>query len=147
MFLTIFDFVIFTRGCFALLPATPPQKVSLAVEYFAVIASAMSASTPIARLVELMLATGAEHRVIVSAVETAENSLRARLSTSKQIRGTRLSDDWKPSDDDIAYAAAFRMPEALIVLEAQKFKNYWVAKTGAGATKRDMVRRPGATGY
>jgi hypothetical protein len=112
-------------------------KIGVAAEYFGAIASAMSASTPIAMLVESMLAAGVEHRVIVSAVETAENSLRARVSSSKQSRGTRLSDDWKPSEDDIAYAAGFRMSQILIALEAQKFKNYWIAKAGAGATKRD----------
>lgn len=112
-------------------------KIGVAAEYFGAIASAMSASTPIAMLVESMLANGVEHRVIVSAVETAENSLRARVSSSKHSRGTRLSDDWKPSEDDVAYAAAARMPATLIALEAQKFKNYWNAKAGAGATKRD----------
>jgi hypothetical protein len=97
----------------------------------------MRTSTPIAMLVESMLAAGVEHRVIVSTVEAAEHSSHTRASRPKQGRGTRLSDDWKPGEDDIAYAAGFRMSETLIALEAQKFKNYWIAKAGAGATKRD----------
>jgi hypothetical protein len=97
----------------------------------------MSASTPIAMLVETMLANGLEHEAIVLAVQKAEKSLRARPAEQRSSRGTRLPEDWRPEPSDVAYATAFRMPDTLIALEAQKFKNYWRAKAGAGATKRD----------
>lgn len=97
----------------------------------------MSALSPIAKLVEAMLASNAEPHAIVLAVERAELDLRTELKSRPTRRGTRLSEDWKPNDADIAYAAALRMPEPLIALEAEKFRNYWTAKAGAGATKRD----------
>lgn len=52
-------------------------------------------------------------------------------------RGTRLTADWKPSDDDLAFAISKGMPRPRIDIEAEKFRNYWTAKTGIAATKRD----------
>jgi hypothetical protein len=95
----------------------------------------MGASSPIAILVETMLANAVEHRAIVSAVEAAEQMHHARAP--KAARGTRLPGDWQPNPNDIAYASSFQMTETRIALESQKFKNYWIAKSGAGATKRD----------
>jgi hypothetical protein len=96
----------------------------------------MTASTPIAKLVEAMLADGAEHGAIVSAVTAAETSIQEGERVGVR-RGTRLPMDWMPPDSCIAYAAARGMPEPRILIEAERFKNYWTAKTGAGATKRD----------
>lgn len=59
-------------------------------------------------------------------------SVRARTKNK-----TDMSEDWIPTEADIAYAAAFQMPDTLIGIEAQKFKNYWTARAGSGATKRD----------
>jgi hypothetical protein len=92
----------------------------------------MGASSPIAILVETMLANAVEHRAIVVAVEAAEQTLHARAP-----KGTRLRDDWQPNPNDLAYASSFQMTDSQIALESQKFKNYWTAKSGAGATKRD----------
>jgi hypothetical protein len=97
----------------------------------------MTSSTPIARLVESMLADGVEHGAIVRAVEAAEASLPRRSSNPGNGRGTRLPTDWNPPPAYIAYAASVGMPASRIGLEAEKFKNYWIAKPGAGATKRD----------
>jgi hypothetical protein len=95
----------------------------------------MTAATPIASLVRSMLADGVDHGAIVRAVEAAEISLRQRLQSGG--RGTRLPSDWKPAESHIAYAAGLGMPGVRIAVEAEKFRNYWTAKTGAGATKRD----------
>jgi hypothetical protein len=97
----------------------------------------MSASTPIASLVESMLADGVEPGAIVRAVEAAESNLPKRVSSEANGRGTRLSADWRPSEGLIAYAANQGMSPAHIALESEKFKNYWTAKSGAGAVKRD----------
>jgi hypothetical protein len=96
----------------------------------------MSASTPIASLVQSMLADGVEHGAIVRAVEAAEANLSKRSSSPATSRGTRLPANWNPPPAYIAYAASRGMPASRIGLEAEKFKNYWIAKTGAGATKR-----------
>jgi len=60
-------------------------------------------------------------------------------------RGTRLPDDWSPSDADRAFAAALGVP---VEREAASFKDYWTSKPGAdgrktnwSATWRNWVRR------
>jgi hypothetical protein len=97
----------------------------------------MSASTPIASLVQSMLADGVEHGAIVRAVEAAEADLSKRSSSPAASRGTRLAADWNPPSVLIAYATSRGMPASRVAVEVEKFKNYWIAKTGAGATKRD----------
>jgi hypothetical protein len=96
-------------------------------------------STEIANLVQAMLADGAEHEVIVSAVEAAElkSSRRAARSIDPTTRGARLPTDWQIPETFIAHAAANGMAAARIQIEAERFKNYWTAKSGQGAIKRD----------
>jgi hypothetical protein len=96
----------------------------------------MTAATPIARLVESMLSDGIEHNAIVRAIEAAEAGLHRRERTAL-VRGTRLPADWTPSETQINYAAALHMLPDRISVETEKFRNYWTAKAGAGATKRD----------
>jgi hypothetical protein len=95
----------------------------------------MAASTPIARLVESMLADGFDRDAIVRAVERSEKKLAATKTSGS--RGMRLSNDWTPSQGCISYAEKLGMEPNEIALEAEKFKNYWTAKSGAGASKRD----------
>ena len=52
-------------------------------------------------------------------------------------RGSRLPADWQPSHSEAAFALDRGMPQARLNTEAEKFRNYWTAKSGAGATKRD----------
>jgi hypothetical protein len=95
--------------------------------------------TPIASLVDALLASGAAADVIVRAVEAAELQGQVRgkeLTTSgPRRRGMRLPEDWHPSERCIAYALDRGMVRDRIAIEAEKFKNYWTAKTGASATK------------
>lgn len=58
---------------------------------------------------------------------------------SDTARGTRLPADWQPSEADRAYALGKGASAAMIDLEAEKFRNFWLAKTGIGATKRDWA--------
>ncbi len=59
---------------------------------------------------------------------------------SSRKRGTRLPEDWQPSESDRAFARKQGLNEEDIDREAQKFFNHWTSKTGAGATKRDWHR-------
>jgi len=52
-------------------------------------------------------------------------------------KGERIPPEWKPSDEDLSYATSKGMPRSRIDLEAEKFRNYWTAKTGTAATKVD----------
>ena len=97
----------------------------------------MTATTPIARLVETMLSDGVAHDAIVRAVEAAESGSGRRSSRERDKKGRRLPADWAPSGDLIGYAVAQGLTAERADLEAAKFKNYWSAKSGAGAVKRD----------
>jgi hypothetical protein len=97
----------------------------------------MSASTPIATLVQSMLADGVEHSAIVHAVEAAEIGLRKETRRGPARRGGHLPADWWPTPDLLAYAQGQGMSADHAAREAEKFRNYWSARSGAGAVKRD----------
>ena len=59
------------------------------------------------------------------------------LSRGQKKRGYRLPSDWQPDAEDRAYAASKDLTENEIDREAEKFRNYWHSKAGAGATKLD----------
>lgn len=52
-----------------------------------------------------------------------------------RLRGSRIPADWQPSMVDRAYASHKGFNAAATDLMAEKFKNYWTAATGKGATK------------
>lgn len=56
---------------------------------------------------------------------------------SPKKTGNRLSADWQPSEEDLAYARSQGMAERTIHLESENFRDYWTAKSGSGATKLD----------
>ncbi|MGD9729492.1 MAG: DnaT-like ssDNA-binding domain-containing protein [Nitrospiraceae bacterium] len=58
------------------------------------------------------------------------------LASKPDARGTRLPDDWQPSQELIDYARAKR-PTMNIANEVEAFRDYWHAKAGAGARKVD----------
>lgn len=67
--------------------------------------------------------------------------------SGKKVRGGRLPDDWQPTPEDRAFALPYSVD---VDAEADKFRDYWRAKTGQQATKadwsatwRNWVRRAG----
>lgn len=52
-------------------------------------------------------------------------------------KGERIPPEWKPSEDDLSFATSKGMGAIRIDGEAEKFRNYWTAKTGNAATKLD----------
>lgn len=118
-------------------------------------------NTPITDMVERMLAAGVVHDVIVDAVRTAELQMRPSRGKGENVgrnTGTRIPADWQPSQAGIAFALDRGMARQQIAAEAEKFRNYWSAKSGRDATKRDweatwrnwcltaLERRHGAAG-
>jgi len=77
------------------------------------------------RLVELLERTGIPARD------------RSQSRAPKATRGSRLSGDWYASPHEIAFALNRGMPRVRIDTEIEKFRNYWIAKSGASAIKRD----------
>lgn len=62
--------------------------------------------------------------------------LPARNAPTAQKRGTRLPDDWTPDEKTRAWTLE-RIPERTAAVELEKFRYYWIAKTGKDATKLD----------
>lgn len=54
-------------------------------------------------------------------------------------RGTRLPDDWRPTDTTRAWTLQQTDPTSA-ALELEKFRNHWLSKTGRDATKLDWDR-------
>jgi len=59
------------------------------------------------------------------------------LEKPKPTKGTRLADDWKPDEADREYAIARGIDPDL---EAENFRDYWLARSGSGAVKLDWSR-------
>jgi hypothetical protein len=56
-----------------------------------------------------------------------------------KARGTRLSEDWRPSEPTIAWSRQMS-GEVDITAEWSKFQDYWLSRAGAGARKTDWDR-------
>lgn len=54
-------------------------------------------------------------------------------------RGTRLAEDWRPSDETRAWTLE-HIDRETAAIELEKFQHYWIAKTGKDATKLDWDR-------
>lgn len=52
-------------------------------------------------------------------------------------KGSRLADDWWPSEADQAFASSANLSIGESRHEAEKFRDYWHARAGPGAVKRD----------
>ena len=64
-------------------------------------------------------------------------------SVQKEIpdkRGTRLPEDWTPSPTDVAAARKRGLTDPEIDLEADRFRNHWLASSGANSRKRSWPR-------
>jgi hypothetical protein len=111
----------------------------------------MARATPLAAMVERMLLEGAAPEAMLNAIEDAELSKQQRpndprvssktraltIYSPASRRGMRLPTNWSLPQLCLDYALDHGMDPARIMIESEKFKNYWLAKTGAAATKRD----------
>lgn len=75
---------------------------------------------------------------------TREEKRREELTDSSGIaksvesRGSRLPPTWEPSEEDIGFCKKER-PDLLWREVAIQFRDFWIAKTGANATKKDWA--------
>lgn len=53
--------------------------------------------------------------------------------------GSRLKNDWLPSAECVQFATSLGLSQADIKIEADKFRDYWISKSGAAATKIDWT--------
>ena len=72
--------------------------------------------------------------------ETYRKETETKKETEKRERtprATRLSQDWQPSNSDLDYARQLGWTDKQVRDTAQDFSDYWMAKSGQGATKVD----------
>lgn len=87
--------------------------------------------TPIADLVAHLFATGATNDTVLKAIRAAEQ----HASRKSRGRGTRLPDEWYPSESDFKiWKEKFN---GTTEREIQKFKDYWRARPGKEGFKLD----------
>jgi hypothetical protein len=87
-------------------------------------------------MVAQMLADGLAPEAIVRAVANAEANVQ-QMATKRSMRGGRLPATWQPSNAGVCFALSRGLLAEQVEVESEKFKNYWAAKTGQGATKLD----------
>ena len=98
------------------------------------------AATPIAAELQAYFARGGSKEDAVRLVESIERASSRQPARKREHllpNGARLSADWQPSSSELAYATSAGLSERQISFEVEKFRNYWLSRTGAGATKRD----------
>lgn len=66
-----------------------------------------------------------------------EGDLKGREAPQAARRGSRLPPDWEPGEPGMAFAAQQGLTNGRATAELAKFRDFWVAKTGANATKAD----------
>ena len=81
-----------------------------------------------------------------SSLRTKENSPNDDAASEpdpkpkpKKKTGTRLDPDWNPGSQGAEFARSKGLTNEQIKNEFDKFKNYWTAKAGQGATKLDWM--------
>jgi len=77
-------------------------------------------------------------------IEIETETYRKETETKREVekrertpRATRLSQDWQPSNSDLDYARELGWTDKQVRDTAQDFSDYWMAKSGQGATKVD----------
>jgi uncharacterized protein YdaU (DUF1376 family) len=57
------------------------------------------------------------------------------IRTREKQRGSRIPPDWQASLKDVAYAVSLGLTDGDIAHEENQFRDYWLAKSGAGGVK------------
>lgn len=70
--------------------------------------------------------------------DTRSQSEKRETNVSPK-KGTRIADDWEPSEADRQFATDLGMSSQAVQFEADKFKDFWISKSGGSATKQDWA--------
>ncbi|MDE7469035.1 MAG: hypothetical protein K2M30_01970, partial [Desulfovibrionaceae bacterium] len=71
---------------------------------------------------------------------TEKNTLPSSTPDKASKKGTRLSENWQPNNEEIEYAKNKGLSQEEIETQCELFLNYWLAKSGSGAVKKDWKR-------
>lgn len=67
----------------------------------------------------------------------SDTELKKEKVTPSPKKGSRLPVDWQPSEADLTFAASQNMTLEETNREADQFRDFWIAKPGAGGCKLD----------
>jgi uncharacterized protein YdaU (DUF1376 family) len=67
----------------------------------------------------------------------ASASGEGERETRRPPKATRIPNDWSPSEDDLAFARQEGLTDERTTRELSKFRDYWLAASGASARKSD----------
>jgi hypothetical protein len=93
--------------------------------------------TPIAAMVAECFGRGDAPAAILGMIEAVELNGTRKRNSAKAKRGSRLTNDWRPTTRGLEYATEHGLDGSRLEIEIEKFRNYWTAKSGAGACKVD----------
>lgn len=82
-------------------------------------------------------AAQAGHMPPPSPSPSLEKDITKVISKKAKVVGARLSPEWKLPTEWGQWAEELGMTRDAIIRESEKFRDFWVAKTGANATKAD----------
>jgi uncharacterized protein YdaU (DUF1376 family) len=83
-------------------------------------------------------ANGMQHTLTPYTKYKIVDTIIGRAEPRSPKKGTRLEASWVPSKEGLAMAVE-KLGEARAKEEIEKFRDYWTARTGAGATKLDWA--------
>lgn len=83
--------------------------------------------------------TGAVTNTVTDDEGKGREEKETPIGVSKK-QGSRLSEDWQPSERLIAWASAEGLSESQARREAEKFKGYWLGEAGQRSRKVDWDR-------
>lgn len=69
--------------------------------------------------------------------EARSQSEKREANASPKKTGTRIPDDWRPSEEDDTFAASQGLVKSQIDFEADKFRDFWISKSGKDGVKLD----------
>jgi hypothetical protein len=86
---------------------------------------------------EVLTSQNVTNRHKASQSVTSDNTPLSSSNSINRKRGERLSHEWSPSEADRSFAKTLGWSEPQIDSEAANFRDYWIAKPGAGGCKLD----------
>lgn len=65
-------------------------------------------------------------------IEQASQNKASQPVTTRDDKGTRLPEDWKPSDEELSYARSCGLPAERV---SEDYRDYWIARPGVAGRK------------
>ena len=82
---------------------------------------------------------GSPRTVIEPSIEPSDNQKLGARGGSRSPTGSRLPADWSLPGDWIPVAETIGVPVGAVLVEAEKFRDHWLAKSGKDGRKSDWL--------